>query len=91
MGVPKTCGAPVDPRLDGIGVEIEPGCPSREALANAVPRTLDGVRVNVVEDDLPAGLKGDLGDAGAHDARPDDPDDRHTDFSASNGCRQPRQ
>jgi hypothetical protein len=30
-----------------------------------------------MEEDLVAGLEADLGDPGAHDPRPDDPDDRH--------------
>ena len=73
--------------VDRVGIEVELGGPSGEPVADPRGRPLDGVAIDVVEDDLPAGLEGDLADAGAHHAGADDPDDRHTDFSASNGWR----
>ncbi len=73
--------------------------PSVKACPDARPSSLDRRGVDVVQDDLVPGLERDLGDPGAHRARPDDADDdrarrwcgHQTGFIASNGWRQSRQ
>ena len=84
---------PVDPVVDGIGIQVQAGGSPRQPVAHACRRPFDGVKVDIVEQDLPAGFERDLGDARSHHAGADDPegDARHTDFSASNGWRHPRQ
>ncbi len=82
---------PVDPIVDGIGIQVQAGGSPLQPVAHACRRPFDGIEVDVVEQDLPAGFERDLGDARSHHAGADDPDARHTDFSASNGWRHPRQ
>ena len=62
--------------------------PVGEALADPRSAALDRGRVDVVEDDLVAGLERDLGDAGAHRPGADHADDlvRHR---SSLGMKQP--
>ena len=66
--------APGRPFVDRIGIELEPHGATFEAEPDGIPCAIDGRGVDVVEDDLGAGLERDLGDAGTHDAGPDDAD-----------------
>ncbi len=91
VGVPKPGDPAVDPCIDRVGVEVQLRRPPGQPFAHPSRGPLDSHVVDVVDDDLPAGLERDLGDPGAHHAGPHDPDGRHTDLRASNGCRQPRQ
>ena len=89
--MPELGDPAVDPRIDRVGVEVElRGAPAK-SVTDAFGGALDRITVDVVEDDLPAGLERDLGDPGAHHPGAHDADDRHTDFIASNGWRQPLQ
>ena len=64
----------VDPVVDRVGVELELRRAAGEPVADPVrPRSMAAV-VDVVEDDLVAGLERELGDPGAHRPGPDDAD-----------------
>ncbi len=90
----------------GVGlVEAELRGASRQSVADPLAASLDGRLVDVVEDDLAAGLERDLADPRAHRPGADDADDggqtvarrrrgalaHQTDLIDSNGWRQSAQ
>ena len=76
-GVAQPFDPALDPRVGGIGVEIETGGAPFEAGPDARPAALDRGRVDVVQDHVVARLERELGDPGAHRPGTDDRDDAH--------------
>ena len=64
------------PCVDRVRVQVEVRGAALEPTLDAGSSALDGGGIDVVEDDLGAGLERDLRDAGTHRARTDDADDR---------------
>ena len=75
MAVPEPGQAALDPLVDRVRVQVELRGSPGEAVADPCPPALDRGLVDVVEDDLVAGLERELGDARAHRPGADDPDD----------------
>ena len=91
MRVAETGDPAVDPVLDRVGIQIQLGSAPRETVADALARAVDRLRIDVVDQDLPAVFQPDLGDPRTHHPGADDAERRHTSFIASNGWRQARQ
>ena len=64
------------PRVDRVRVQVEVRGAALEPTLDAGSSALDRGGIDVVEDDLGAGLERDLRDAGTHRARAHDADDR---------------
>jgi hypothetical protein len=92
---------PADPLVDPV---VDPGRvldrlrrAAEQAIRDPVATVGERGLVDVVEDDLVTRLEGELGNARAHDARPDDADERQptgrhqTGLKASKGWRHSRQ
>ena len=75
VAVPEASQPPVDPVVDRVGVELQSRRAAGEPVTDPLPPALDRGLVDVVEDDLVAGLERELGDPGAHRSGADDPDD----------------
>ena len=96
-GVAQAADPLVDPVVDPRGIVGDLRRPPRQAVRDPVAAMSERRLVDVVEDDLVAGLERELGDPRAHHPGTDDADegepiDRHQmGLNASNGWRQSRQ